>query len=729
MASTEFKPVFNPKLTIERSAAPIKIDGILDDAGWQSAGQTRNFVERSPGDMTEPEVRTDAFITYDEDNLYVGFFCYDDPATIRATMCQRDEFGGDDAVVLLVDPYGDATWAYEFFVNPYGIQKDRMWTSIGGEDAGYDLIWESAAQITDSGYQVEIAVPFSSMRFPGGDVQTWKVDLWRNRPRESFNQYSWAAYDRNEQCWVCQWGTVEGIANVQPGKGLEILPTLVANQSGRISETGEGFDNSKVDGEASLAAKYSVSSDVTVEAAYNPDFSQIEADAGQIDVNSTISLMYPERRPFFQEGSDIFRTLFMSFYTRSVNDPQFTAKLTGRGDRSNIGFLTAVDENTPYMIPMPLRSIVLNSGRSVVNVLRGNRSLGTSSQLGFMVTDRRFENDGSGTIMALDGNIRLSQNYRVDGQFVFSHTQEPDDSAMTAGLESFTFDKGTKTAAFDGESYTGGAFITRFIREARAFNFTVDFNQVDRTYRTQTGYDPWNDYRNLTFRGYYNIFMESGLFERISPNGFVFHRWNFDGDRRNRQFGGGLNGELRLAQTYFGLNFESGSELWLDVQYDDLWSASMDLGSRLNDQLGFNFRIRHGRGIAYRTGGKGEEWSITAGLNLKPLDRLTIAPNYRFSKSTHVDTDEELYRQYIARTRFGFQATRELSVRLVVQYDDFYRHWDIDPLLTYRLSPFSVFYLGSTFDYSEFSNVNDDRTQWKQSQRQFFMKLQYLFQT
>jgi hypothetical protein len=647
-------------------------------------------------------------------------------------MCQRDQFGGDDAVILLLDPYGDASWAYEFFVNAYGIQKDRLWTSNGGEDAGYDLIWKSAAQITDSGYQVEIAIPFSSMRFPGGDVQTWKIDLWRNRPRESYNQYSWAAYDRNEQCWVCQWGTVEGIANVQPGKGLEILPTLIANQSGQLSEADGSFDNSKLDGEASIAAKYSVSSDVTIEAAYNPDFSQIEADAGQIDVNSTISLLYPERRPFFQEGSDIFRTLFNSFYTRTVNDPQFTAKLTGRGDRSSIGFLTAIDDNSPYIIPTQFGSYMLNAGKSIVNVLRGTQSFGTNSKLGFMLSDRRFEDNGSGTVIALDGDIRLSQNYRIDGQYILAHTQEPDDSTMTEGLEGFTFDEGTKTIAFDNESYYGGAFITRFQREARNFNFSLGYDQVDRTYRTQTGYDPWNDYRNLNFHSNYNFFMETGLFEHISPDGYVSYRWNFDNDLRHRNYGAGLNGRIRLAQTYFGLNFDNGSELWLGEQYDNLWSANMNLGSRLNNQIGLNLNIRHGRGIAYRTGGKGKEWSVYASMNLKPIDRMTIEPTFIFSKSTHVETDQELFSQYITRTRVSLQATRELSVRLVVQYDDYYRQWDIDPLLTYRLSSFSVFYVGSTFDYNEYFTVNSNETinsQWKQSQRQFFMKLQYLFQT
>jgi hypothetical protein len=404
-----YTPVFNPSLEIPRLTSKIVIDGVLDEEGWLTAGKADNFTERSPGDNTEPEVQTETFITYDDEKLYVAFRCHDDPAAVRATMCQRDQFHGDDAVGLLIDTYGDASWAYDLMVNPYGVQKDYLWSNVGGGDRGFDLVWESAARLTDFGYQVEMAVPFSSLRFPNKDIQSWRVDFYRNRPRESFMQYSWAAYDRNEQCWPCQWGTLNGMTDVRPGKGLEILPTLVGHQAGQLndySDPNPSFENGKAKSELSLGGKYSISSALTLEGAYNPDFSQIEADAAQIDVNSTIALFYPERRPFFQEGSDIFRTIFNSFYTRTVNDPQFAVKFTGRMNRTNIGFLTALDENTPYIIPLEERSVLINTGESYVNILRASRTLAEDTHLGFIVTDRRFENDGYGTVFGLDGNIR-----------------------------------------------------------------------------------------------------------------------------------------------------------------------------------------------------------------------------------------------------------------------------------------------------------------------------------
>ncbi len=728
LATTGFEPIFKPTLEIFKTGSDIEVDGQIEDSEWRQAVQATNFVERFPGENTLPEVRTEAFITYDDDHLYVAFKCYDDPSTIRATMCQRDQFGSDDAVMLMVDTYGDASWAYQFHVNPYGVQKDMLWTNIVGEDRGYDLIWTAAAKITEFGYQVEIAVPFASMRFPDREQQAWKVDFWRQRPRESFSQYSWAANDRNEQCFPCQWGTVTGIEGVSPGKGFEILPSLVANQSGSIVDA-DSFDNGDVMGEVALGGKYSISSDITLEGAYNPDFSQIEADADQVDVNSTISLFYPERRPFFQEGSDIFRTLFNSFYTRTVNDPKYAAKLTGRMERTSIGFLSALDENTPYMIPLEEGNILLNTGESFINVLRASQTFGNSSQVGAILTDRRLDGGGSGTIAALDANIRLSRSLAIDGQWLASHTGEPDDSSETAGLEGFDFDNGKRTLAFDGESYWGHAFITRLKRRARSWNFILDYNEVSPSYRSQSGYDPLVDYRMLSMWNSYNFYPSTGLFERISPQVYVARRWAFDGALRFENLNFNVDGRLRVAQTYYSFTYHIGAESYAGRVYEDLWNVQGNFNSRIINEVGAGVYVRYGKNIARRNHAIGDERVINAFLDLKPIDRLTIEPNIDFQKSTHEDTGEKFYSGFITRTRFQLQATRQMSIRLVVQHNDFRKTWDVDPLLTYRLSPFSVFYIGSTYDYSDYAAGPNDQTNWKMTSRQFFMKLQYLFRT
>jgi len=724
------KPVFHPSLKISKTTKPIKIDGKIDDAGWSSAQHITNFVERHPGENLEPQVATEAYITYDNSNIYIAFVCHDDPSKVRATMCQRDRFSSDDNVVVLIDPYGDATRAYEFFVNPYGVQKDALWSSVAGDDNGFDMIWKSAGKITSSGYQVEMAIPFSSIRFPSKDVQVWKVDFWRNHPRDIHRQYSWAAYDQNERCWPCQWGTLEGITSILPGKGVEILPTVIANQSGQTNfdDPSLPFDNSDVDGEMSLGGKYSLSSDITIEGAYNPDFSQIESDADQVDVNTTIALFYPERRPFFQEGRDVFRTLFNSFYTRMVNDPEYAVKLTGRSNSYSFGAMSAQDKNTYYIIPLYESSIFYNTGKSYVNVFRGMQSIGNNSQVGMLVTDRRFENGGYGSIAALDGSIRLSSTYGIVGQYIASLTKEPD-IVGTYGLKDVPL-RGTKyNAALDGEKFNGYAFITKFMRNSRHWNLDIDYNQVDPTYRTETGYDPTVNYRNFSASTNYTLYPGGRYFDRITPWVYTSTRWDFDGYKKHQNIVTGISSQFKFAQTHFEISYASLAERYNDYYFDNLWEINFDLNSRPNGRIGWYIGYDYGRSFSRSYMIKGNETEAFVSLNVKPIDRLSINTNLNFYRLTDLESGDRIFNGYISRTRFQIQAKKELSFRLVVQYNDFYESWDIDPLMTYRINPFTVFYIGSTYDYSNCCFDDPGKSDWRMTSRQFFMKLQYLFQT
>ncbi|MCK5125234.1 MAG: carbohydrate binding family 9 domain-containing protein [candidate division Zixibacteria bacterium] len=740
-ADDSFSPVYNPTMKTMPASSKISIDGKLDDAGWKNVEKISQFVERDPGDQIKPEVRTEAFITYDDNYIYVGFICYDDPGQIRATMCQRDRFFDDDEVAVSLDTYSDASRAYMFHVNPYGVQKDGLWTSIStfGVNYGIDFIWKSAAQRTERGYQVEIAIPFASIRFPDKEEQSWKVDLRRKRPRESSYFYGWAALDRNEQCWPCQWSTVTGVKNVKPGKGIEILPTYIAYQSGSFVQATDNFDNHDVKGEPSIMSKYSISSDITFEGTLNPDFSQIEADAARIDVNSTFALFFPERRPFFQEGSDIFQTLFNAYYTRAIQDPKYAVKFTGRKNRMSFGFVSALDENTPYIIPLEDGSINLNAGESYVNVFRAAQSFGQDSRLGFLLTDRRFKKDGYGTTVALDGDIRLSQNYSIDGQFVYSFTGESDDTAFF--MNTTTFDHGKHNVGFDGESYQGYAFISRFLRRGRHFNFVLDHDVVGPAYRTETGFDPVNNHRTIMAISSYTFYPEKSIFQRITPRLNNFNRWNWDGAKKFQNINIGVNSRLRFAQTSIDIVYHHGLEQYAGTEFRDLGSADLNISLRPSDQFGLFFGLHYGEQIAYSHIERGNQFGANIFVSLKPISRITIEPSFNFSENMKKNNGGEFFRQIVTRTRLQLQANRELSLRLVVQYVDtrvpdfeyIRKSWSIDPLITYRLSSFSVFYIGSSNNYQQFTSVDvnsvNPKTDWKLNNRQFFMKLQYLFQT
>jgi hypothetical protein len=342
------EPNFTPSLHIAPIEGTVEVDGDLSDSGWRNAAHATGFVEINPGDNAVPAVPSAAMMTYDESNLYIAFIAWDDPTQVRASMSDRDAIFRDDYFGVLLDTYGDYAWGYEIFVNPLGMQGDLRLTSDGNEDETLDLVFQSEGKVTDSGYQVELAIPFASLRFPDKPEQTWRLNFWRDRQRENRNQYSWTAQDRDNACWVCQWGTLTGIKNVKPSSNIDILPNVVSYQSGAMGSSSvpdSPFDSEDPDAEFSVNARYGISTNSSVEVTVNPDFSQVESDGGQIDVNETFALYFSERRPFFQEGADLYRSFLRVIHTRTVNDPILAGKFTGQFGRYSLAFLTARDEH------------------------------------------------------------------------------------------------------------------------------------------------------------------------------------------------------------------------------------------------------------------------------------------------------------------------------------------------------------------------------------------------
>ncbi|UCD17028.1 MAG: carbohydrate binding family 9 domain-containing protein [Candidatus Zixiibacteriota bacterium] len=725
-----FNPVYYPILHVARTTSSIEIDGDLKDPGWKGAARADNFAEHNPGDQTKPAVETVAFMTYDDNNIYVSMVCYDNPAEIRASLCERDRVFSDDNICLLIDTYGDAAWAYEFNVNPYGIQGDLLWSRNYGEDSRYDLIWESAGKITDSGYQVEIAIPFSSLRFPSKDKQIWKVDFWRNHPRETRYQYSWAAYDRDEPCWPCKWGTVTGIENVVPGRGIEILPSFIGYQTGARNGQME-FDNDNPDGRLSLGAKYALTSNITAEATFNPDFSQIETDLAQIDVNTTAALSFPEKRPFFQEGSDLFNTYFNPVYTRAINDPDFAAKVTARMNRTSFAFLSAHDENTPVIMPFEDFSAGFLAGKSYSNIVRARQTFGEDSEIGMLASNRFLEGGGSGTLLSADGALRLTKQFRFQWQAIGTYTDEPDDTALTSGLNEWHF-YDEHTAGYDGESFWGHAYYSALLRETRNSFTRLSFSERSPTFRADIGYEPINNRRTALFYTQYVFRFDEGLVKHIIPNGDAGRKWNFDKEKKDEWISPNLSIELRAAQAQIHARYLYSNEKFSGTQFDNIWVWHICNHYRFGDRLAAGGHIDYGHMIARRVDPlvMGRQLSLSGWFDLKPNDRMLFETWIEYTRSNHVDTDEKLFDTYITGTRLSYQIMRELSLRLFVQYDDDEELWDIDPLLTYRLNAFSVLYFGSTIVYEKFNTWDGGKYERvnRLSSRQFFIKLQYLFQ-
>ena len=730
-AEDEWVPEYLPELEVKRCEGAIKADGDLSDPGWRNAATVSKFHEHFPGDQTDPAVKTVAMITYDDNNLYVAFICYDNPADIHMTYSQRDRAFQDDNVLLALDTYGDGAWAYEIGANAYGIQVDFLWSRSGNEDSSYDLIWESGGMVTDSGYQVEMKIPFSSLRFPNVEEQHWRADFWRNHPRDLRRQMSWAAYDRDITCWPCQWGYLKGIKGVKSGKGIELIPAVVASQSGELNNSGDsqsGFNNDDIDGDFGLSAKYSISSNVTAEATYNPDFSQVESDATQIDVNTTFALSYPEKRPFFQEGSDLFKSWFSLVYTRQINDPQFAGKVIGRFNRTNLGLLTAFDEHSPLIIPFEERSALLINGKSISNIFRARQTFGKESHFGMLMTDRRYTEGGSGTVLSADAMFKISKMYQFEIQLINSYTAEPDDTTITSGINDVSFNNGRHTASFDGESYWGHGVYASFERHAQTWWFDLDYTENSPTARYDNGFITSNNFRMVDLESGLNIYVDHKILAKINPYIGFGRKWNFSKERKDEWFRGSLGFQL-IGQTWAEVSYLGSWEKLRGIEFPGIKRFSVQFDSRFSEPIWLGAYYSFGRLIARNVDPDpimGDEMAISIWSTIKPINQLTLKPSFDYVKSDSASTGGNIFEGYAWRVRTDYQILRELSFRFVTQYNDFSKVWEFDPLITYRLNPFTLFYIGSTHDIRDFKEY--DGYGLKQMARQYFLKIQYLIQ-
>lgn len=723
-----FKPNQKPSYNIPRLTSAIEIDGQLDDTGWIGVPRATNFSEQFPDNGEKPPVETEVLLTYDDSHLYIAFICYDsDAGSIRSSWSDRDRIWSDDYMGFIFDTYGDGAWAYEIFVNPLGIQGDGRQVTSAGEDIGFDLIFESEGVVTDSCYQVEIALPFASLRFPDKPKQEWKATFWRTRPRESRATSSWAFVDDDVNCWLCEFGTLTGIENVKPGSSFELLPSVIGFQSGEIRDTDDrnsGIENKDVDGEVSMGLRYDISTGTSIEATINPDFSQVESDATQIDVNQTFALFYPERRPFFQEGGDLFDTDIDIVYTRSINDPLVAAKLIRRQGSSNLAYLGAVDENSPLIIPLEEQSEFVAADESYSNILRYKHTFGGSSNLGAILSDRRLKDDGSNTVFGVDGNLRFREKYRLEAQVVGSYSEEPDDTTLTEDIDQVYFDDGRHTVAYDGETFSGHAISAGLERSSRLWSFELDLKDSSPTFRADNGFVTRNDHREAEFWNELDFYPESKILDNIET-GFVYGRvWNSRGKYKDSWIVAYLALMLK-AQTRVNMSYIYTREVFKDVDLPGMNRFEININSDFSEPVQAGINFYPGEIIARNEDPPvmGDGINFDAWINIKVTSRMKIEQNYNFSTLKRQDNDVELFKGFIYRTRINYQFTREIFLRLVLQYDDFDNNFDIDPLLSYKLNPFTIFYIGSTYDYRDV----DESDNLTLASRQFFMKFQYLF--
>lgn len=425
----------------------------------------------------------------------------------------------------------------------------------------------------------------------------------------------------------------------------------------------------------------------------------------------------------------MFNSYFTVVYTRSINDPLYAIKLIGRPGHTNIAVLSAQDENSPGIVPFEESSEFVALGRTRSNLVRIQQTFGEGTYLGGIVTNRVYEVGGSGSVAGVDGRLRLSQNYALEGQILATRTIESGDSTLTAHFTETEFDGGKHTAAYDGEDFWGRSIYASFERNARRWSFDLDYWDRSPTFRVDNGFEPRNDQRiGLVNTGYTIWFPERSLIEWVEPSIDLGRQWNFRNVKKDEWIRANLSLRLKWAQLQLHGQHLASNELFGGIQFDGIYEWHICAQSNPSDLFQFGFNFNHGHRIARRFLVMGQERRFGGWLDLKPVDRLLLETWFDYAESRSLDTGEELFSGYVSRGKLSLQLTRELSLRLIVQYDDFARIWAADPLMTYQINPFSIFYIGSTRSYANVAFGEDSPGSWRLVDRTYFLKLQYLIQ-
>jgi len=703
----------NPVYTVERFHDPIVINGELDEADWGRATGTDYFVEIDPGENIRPAEETMVKVGYDDKNLYVAFWASANPEDIRASYQKRDRAWGDDFVAIFLDTYGDANVGTMIGANPYGIQMDAK-NDGNNDDASFDLVYESQGKITTDGYQVEMAIPFSSLSFPDNEIQEWKVGFYRSLPREKRSQITWGGYDRTDPCFLCQLGTLTGIEGIKQQGSFEFLPAIVGSRVSELNEKNILQNNSPI-GEASLGIKYSFSSDRFAELTINPDFSQVEADEQQIDVNTTFALFFQEKRPFFNAGNDLIDTWINPIYTRSINDPIAAGRIINRGQKQSWYLLSAMDENSPYTIPGEEQSFSALGGQSISNIFRMKRTLNDGSFLGILATDRRMtDNDGSGSTMGFDTRYKFNKTYQVEFQTLFSHTQEPNDSLLVNN----TIFGDDHNFTFDGESFTGNAMELEFRRETEHWGLETGYDHRTPTFRADNGFISNNNQRRVYLQSFW-VYTPDKLISKIVGGFHTGVEYNFEGEKKSR-YTAFFGNVVLPRQTRLNVNITAiPFNRFKNIDLKNLWDLKVNMNSHFNKYLvlGGSFSKGVNTVTFLDIPEKGSRNSFSLWAQLKISDRMQINGSYENHKMTTLDKKEEYYSGYLASLKLNYQYNTAISFRLIGQYNEFDQSFQLQPLLSYQPSPFTIFYIGTS----------NNQINWEVTQSQAYVKFQYLF--
>tara|TARA_B110000037_G_scaffold80759_1_gene96263 strand:- start:4356 stop:6605 length:2250 start_codon:yes stop_codon:yes gene_type:complete len=698
-----------------------RIDGQIDQGEWRQATRIAVNIETNPNDNVPAEVEAHALIMEDGEVLYVAFIALDpDPDQIRAFYRDRDSMWNDDWVSIVLDTFNDERRAFEFFANPYGVQADAIQDDVNNdEDESWNAIWDSAGQINEEGYVVEMAIPMKQLRFtPSENSQTWGIDLVRFYPRDRGTRIANNPRDRNISCYICQISKADGFANLTRSRNLEVIPTVTSTAVENRNPAMGGWNSESIDAEGSLDVRWGISQDLYLNATLNPDFSQVEADSAQLDINNTFSLFFPERRTFFLDGADYFDTFERLVHTRNISDPDYGLKLTGKSGGHTYALLTANDVNTSFLIPRSLGSSVASLGEIESNVAIGRYrfDIFENSTIGALITDRRADGYNN-TVSSVDAVLRPTDQDSISIQSMHSSSEYP---ILIQGQYG------------QAASLSDTSQRLEYRHTDRIWDWRLGYTDTGDDFRADLGFVNRVDFKFVvatvghTWRG------ESGdFFNRI--------RVALDYDRTEDQSGLQLEEEFEVflnmngpKQSFLSGLF-GGSETYWNGKYFDEQFNQLRVGftPRANLRVSALMRV--------------EDIVDFANTRLGRSKRFGPSVNYRWGKHLELDLDHtlqqfdvdggRLFTANLTDLKTTYQFSARSFLRFTLQYTDNKRNQDLyvrsvqartkqlttQLLYSYRFSAATRFFIG----YSDAGFQNDTYDAIEKTNRTVFAKFSY----
>lgn len=719
-----------PIVTIPQVDHPPRLSDFISmkpDSNAPHMQAVSNFIEQSPKDGAPSQGKTVVYIGYDSKNLYAVFVCFDDqPKKIRARMTRREDIGSDhDEVQLYLDTFNDRRRAYGFMINPLGVQLDYIWTDTQGYDSSWDTVWDSSGKVTGQGYVAMMSIPFKSLRFPKTREQDWGIIFQRVIPYNNDNSF-YPYISVAIQGRLRQEAELKGLHNINPGHGLQLNPYGVTDAFRLLDQRNPNlpfFDHNHLGGTMGLDGKAVIHNSLVLDFTINPDFRQLESDEPQNLVNQRFEVLFPEKRPFFQEGANFFQTPINLYFTRRIEDPSAGLRLTGKLGNWGIGLLASDDRSPGRFVPDqdPLRR-----KRAYFSVARFTREFGDQSHIGVFYSDREMGAVAPERTLCDDTALTtteeiscISHSNRVAGA----------DFRWQAGNHFHTEGQAVASSTDEaGGTHLAGSMYDWYAKYSdRHIDYNIQYQNVSPGFVTLMGFFQRPDVISENQFGIYLFRPEGRLFTDFGPQLVHEEEWDHEGNRLDRKFEPAFRIDLKQntnINIWHGFRREQlrsvdFSQLKNNVDFPENYNGIVVSNNYLRF-LTFNGFLQTGKIPNFNPPNNVSPFlanevssNVTASFHI--WNPLTWDNSYILERLTSRTVPAHaIVNAHIIRTKLNYQYNLRLSFRAIFQYNSqlvnpLYtslateKRFNGDFLLTYLVHPGTAFYIGYN---SNLENLN-----------------------